>query len=260
MRPARMSLRRALATAVVVASAFAASARAEAAPGVRPTGPGLTAPAGPAVAEHVVDGIDVSHWQGTIDWTQVYGAGKRFAILKATEGQTFDDPNYASYRSGANAAGLFIGAYHFARPDTTTNDATIEADHFTSVAAPTAGDIVPVLDIEDSGGLSTSDLTTWVQTWLDRVTSTLGTRPMIYTGPNFWRTYMGDTTQFADEGYRLLWVANWDVPRPDVPANDWGGNSWTFWQWTDCGTVPGISGCVDLDYLKSSRKRFVLIK
>src|SRR3989442_6038255 len=174
--------------------------------------------------------------------------------MKATEGQTFDDPNYASYRSGANASGIYIGAYHFARPDTSANDATIEADHFTSVATPKSGDIVPVLDLEDSGGLSTSALTTWVQTWLDRVTATVGVKPMIYTGPNFWRTYMGDTTKFADEGYRLLWIANWFVPHPDVPAQNWGGAGWTFWQYDDCGSVPGISGCVDLDYLKASRK------
>jgi len=185
--------------------------------------------------------------------------GNSRAILKATEGQTFDDPNYAGYRTGANGAGVYIGAYHFARPDSTPDDATLEADHFTTVAAPRSGDIVPVLDMEDSGGLSTTTLITWAQTWLDRVSTTVGTRPMIYTGPSFWRTYMGDTTQFADEGYRLLWIANWGVPEPDVPAQNWGGNGWTFWQWTNCGSVPGISGCVDLDYLKASRRRFVRI-
>jgi lysozyme len=217
-------------------------------------------PSAPPVAERVLDGIDVSHWQGTIDWTRVAGAGKKFTILKATEGQTFDDPNYSSYRSGAGAVGIIIGAYHFARPDTSANDATIEADHFTGVAGPKPGDLVPVLDIEDSGGLSSSALITWVQTWLDRVALTVGTKPMIYTGPNFWRTYMGDTSQFAEEGYRLLWIANWGVPEPDVPGQDWGGDSWTFWQWSNCGSVPGISGCVDLDYLKASRRRFVRLK
>ena len=55
------------------------------------------------------------------------------------------------------------------------------------------------------------------QTWLDRVRTTLGAKPIIYTSPNFWETAMGDTTQFADEGYRLLWIAHWDVPEPSVP-------------------------------------------
>src|SRR6266540_2818609 len=68
-------------------------------------------------------GIDVSHWQGTIDFDAVAGAGVRFVFAKATEGQTFDDPNYATYRADAAAAGLAFGAYHYARPDGTTNDA-----------------------------------------------------------------------------------------------------------------------------------------
>jgi lysozyme len=213
----------------------------------------------PWVASDTIDGIDVSHWQNTIDWSQVAAAGYRFAIMKASEGQTFDDPNYATNRAEANAAGIYIGAYHFARPDSTTNDATIEADHFTRVATPKKGDIVPVLDIEDSGGLPAADLIAWIRTWLGRVESTVGVKPMIYTGPNFWRTATGDTTEFADHGYRLVWIANWFVPKPDVPANDWGGNSWTFWQYDNCGTVPGISGCVDLDYLKRGRGKYILI-
>ncbi len=69
-----------------------------------------TRPLQPLPIGTTIDGIDVSHWQGTIDWSQVAGAGYRFAILKATEGQTFDDPNYAGYRTGANGAGVYIGA------------------------------------------------------------------------------------------------------------------------------------------------------
>jgi len=58
---------------------------------------------------------------------------------------------------------------------------------------------------------------------------------------------MGDTRWFADNGYPVLWVAHWGVNAPTVPAQNWGGRSWTFWQYTNCGSVPGISGCVDLD-------------
>jgi hypothetical protein len=70
---------------------------------------------------------------------------------------------------------------------------------------------------------------------------------MIYTSPGFWADHMGDTTMFADQGYGVLWVAHWFVPNPSPPANGWGGYSWTFWQYDNCGSVPGISGCVDLD-------------
>jgi hypothetical protein len=70
---------------------------------------------------------------------------------------------------------------------------------------------------------------------------------MIYTSPAFWKTYLGDTTMFADQGYTVLWVAHWFVSAPTTPAANWGGRSWTFWQYDNCGSVPGIGGCVDLD-------------
>lgn len=71
---------------------------------------------------------------------------------------------------------------------------------------------------------------------------------MIYTSPSFWSTYMGDTRQFADAGYTVLWIAHWtSASQPTVPAQNWGGHGWTFWQYTDKGTVSGIKGSVDLD-------------
>ena len=63
------------------------------------------------------EGIDASHWQGAINWTRVAGASKKFVYLKTTEGTTYVDPTFASNRSGARAAGIKVGAYHFARPD-----------------------------------------------------------------------------------------------------------------------------------------------
>ena len=80
-------------------------------------------------------GIDVSHHQGLIDWSQVAGSGQRFAFAKATEGSTFVDPNYAFNKSEAEMAGIVFGAYHFARPDAATNDAIVEAEQ---VAGPEA--------------------------------------------------------------------------------------------------------------------------
>ncbi len=84
-------------------------------------------------------------------------------------------------------------------------------------------------------------------------------KPLIYTNPSFWRTNMGDTQSFAKAGYKLLWIANWDVPTPDVPANDWAGHGWTFWQNTDCATVNGIAGCVDGDLYRYQTFRRVRI-
>jgi GH25 family lysozyme M1 (1,4-beta-N-acetylmuramidase) len=219
----------------------------------------MATPAGAARRDADLPGIDVSHWQGTIDWSAVAATGQRFVFAKASEGQTYDDPMYAANRAGAGANGILFGAYHFAQPDTSTNDAVIEADHFADVAAPVRGDLYPVLDIEASNGLSVEALTTWVHDWLVEATARIGVKPLIYTNPSFWRTNMGDTQSFAKAGYKLLWIANWDVPTPDVPANDWAGHGWTFWQNTDCATVNGIAGCVDGDLYRYQTFRRVRI-
>jgi GH25 family lysozyme M1 (1,4-beta-N-acetylmuramidase) len=192
-------------------------------------------------------GVDVSHWNGTINWTSVAGAGIKFAIQKASDDQSYVDPTYVTNRNGAAAAGIKFTGYHFARPDSTANDAVIEADHFVDTAQLAPGDLIPALDLEMTGGLAVSALQNWTMAWLNRVTQRLGVKAMIYTSPYFWKTYLGDTQMFADEGYKTLWIAHWGVTSPSVPANNWGGNGWTFWQWTDCWNVKGISGCVDGD-------------
>jgi GH25 family lysozyme M1 (1,4-beta-N-acetylmuramidase) len=199
-----------------------------------------------------IPGIDVSRHQGTIDWAQVAASGQRFVIAKATEGLLSVDPTYATDRAGAMAAGLVFGAYHFARPDLHPNDPMGEADHFVDTAQLGPGNIVPVLDLERSGDLTQAQLTAWILAWLGEVTARTGVRPMVYTSPNGWANRTGDTTAVADAGYTLLWIANWFVSQPTVPANEWQGNGWVFWQYSNCGTVPGIQGCVDLDWYKSS--------
>jgi GH25 family lysozyme M1 (1,4-beta-N-acetylmuramidase) len=199
-----------------------------------------------ANAAAYLPGIDVSHWQGAIDWRSVANAGYKFGVAKATEGRTYNDPTYGANKKGATAAGLKFTGYHFAHPDTTTNDAVAEADHFLSVASLRSGNLIPALDMEDSGGLGTEALISWTLRWLEEVRTRLGVRATIYSGPSFWKTHMGNTTLFADRGYKL-WIAHYGVSSPSVPANNWGGRGWTFWQWTDCKTVNGIKGCVDAD-------------
>ena len=195
-----------------------------------------------------LEGIDVSRWQASIDWTQVAAAGKAFAIIKASQGTSYTDPYYATNHNGARAAGLRTGAYHFAEPDATPNDAILEADHFVSTLGLLKGDLTPALDLEGTQVLGVAALQAWVISWLGEVTAKLGVRPMIYTSPNFWKNSMGDTSALADAGYTTLWVAHWGVTSPTVPAKNWGGHGWTFWQYTSSGSVPGITtGRVDLD-------------
>ncbi|MGH2693936.1 MAG: glycoside hydrolase family 25 protein [Actinomycetota bacterium] len=211
----------------------------------------------PARAQTYTLGIDVSHHQGTIDWNRVVDSGHVFAFHKATEGATFTDPNYGRNRADAGAAGIPFGAYHFARPDGGTiaaaqADAISEAEHFLDVAQPAPGDLVPVLDMEATGGLPARRLIAWTQAWLDAIVSALDVQPLIYTSPNFWKTNVDDTTTFADQGFPL-WIAHYtSAAAPNVPAANWNGEGWSFWQWTSCATVPGISGCVDEDRFPDS--------
>jgi GH25 family lysozyme M1 (1,4-beta-N-acetylmuramidase) len=194
-------------------------------------------------------GIDVSHYQGRIDWTRVARSGNHFVIAKATEGRTYIDQTYLRNKSQAEANDLAFGAYHFARPDKGPHDAVREANHFLDVARLEPGNVIPVLDLETTGGLSKRQLTRWILTWLRRVRERLGVRPMVYTSPFGWAERTGNTTAVANAGFDALWVAHWGVRRPSLPARDWGGYGWKVWQRSDCGAVPGIRGCVDVNLL-----------
>lgn len=210
--------------------------------------PTVTPTAAPTATPTNLDGIDVSYHQGTIDWQQVAAAGKRFAFVRASAGTLTADTAYAPNRSGARAAGLTVGSYHYANPDTAPNDAANEAGWFLQNATIATGDLVPVLDLEVSNGLDAAALTAWAQIWLDRVYGATGVRPIIYTNATFWQTAMADTDWFARNGYPVLWIAHWTTAsQPTVPAGGWGGNGWMFWQHSSMGGVPGISGPVDLD-------------
>jgi GH25 family lysozyme M1 (1,4-beta-N-acetylmuramidase) len=207
----------------------------------------------PAPTTSNAEGIDVSHWQGTIDWARVRAAGKRFAFIKASENTSFVDDRYQWNRAQAKAAGLYVGAYHFAKPSSASGDAVAEADHFVDTADWTSGELLPVLDLEDTGGLGSSALVTWVRTFLTRVYDRTGERAIIYVSPSFWSTKMANSTWFAKNGYGVLWIAHWTTASsPSVPAESWGGKGWTFWQYTSDGSVSGISGRVDLNRYKGT--------
>jgi len=211
----------------------------------------LVAPAAANAASYA-KGIDVSNWNGSIDWIQVAGDGYSFLFAKATEGTTFTDVTYAINRAGTQGLGLRLGAYHFARP-VGTSDATIvasavaQADHFVDIAQPSGGDLPPVLDLEVTGGLAPSALLRWTQAWLDEVHARTGVTALVYASPSFWKTKLGDSTVVAGSGAKL-WIAHWTTnAAPTVPASNWNGLGWSFWQWTDCVQVPGFAHCSDGD-------------
>jgi len=207
----------------------------------------LAAPvSGRADAAARIPGIDISEYQNKIDWDKVGNSDVRFIIMRATKGLDYADPKYPSNSAGATAQGIKWTAYHYAIPDGKKGDAVAQANFFVKTAHLHPGNILPVLDMEFTGGLGRGRLEDWTAQWLNRVYHLTGAKGIIYSSPSFWRSYLGDSTRFSSHGYKL-WVANWFVKKPDVPASNWSGNGWTFWQWSDCGSVSGITGCVDKD-------------
>ncbi len=213
----------------------------------------VTAPQA-ARAETALTGIDVSNWQGQIDWLTAASSGHAFVFAKATEGTTFTDVTFPLNRTGAALAGMRFGAYHFALPAGSSDaevvaNAIKQADHFVAVAQPQRSELLPVLDLEKTGGLSVARLSLWVQAWLSEVVARVGVKPIIYVSPSFWKAALGDSPVFAGAGHRL-WIAHWTkAALPILPGANWGGLGWTFWQWSSCQRVTGINGCVDGDRL-----------
>lgn len=183
----------------------------------------------------MIQGIDVSHWQGTIDWPAVRAGGYDFAILKATESTGYVDPTFAANRARARAAGLITGAYHFAR----AGDPVAEADHFVAAVGSLAPGEIAVLDWEVPG----SNPPAWCLTWLQRVHQRLGGYPLVYMNASTARAWKWKTVEAA--GYQL-WLAKYDLSTayPGV-VGDW--SKVVMKQHSDKGKVPGVAGAVDLN-------------
>jgi lysozyme len=209
------------------------------------------APSGQAMAASRLPGIDISSYQGDIDWKKVDASDVRFIIMRVSHALDLDT-RFAEYSAAATAHGIPWGAYQYVEPSGKKGDAAEQADLFLQTAKLGSGNLLPVIDIERTNGLGAAALQDFVAQWLNRVRNELGVRPVIYTSPSFWRAALADTKRFSSRGYRL-WIAHWKTRRPDVPAGNWSKHGWTFWQWTNCGSVSGIKGCVDKDRLNGSK-------
>ena len=190
-----------------------------------------------------VQGIDVSHFQGTVNWSAVKAAGITFAYAKATDGNTYTDPLFKTNWPAMQAAGILRGAYHFYESN---DDPLTQAQNFLKVVG-TLGvqDLPPVVDIEAfKGNFGTQSLASNLQVWLDTIASALQRTPMIYTNTTFWNTNMN-----ANFSKYPLWIAEYGVSQPKIP-NGW--SNYNFWQNSQSGAVAGVSGSVDLDVFAGS--------
>lgn len=194
-------------------------------------------------------GIDVSHFQGDVNWDEIKKAGIIFVYDKATEGETYVDPKYARNRLGAHEYDLLHGSYHFFESD---DDPKKQAELFISVIEHKPGDMPPVLDLEEGGikgEVSLNELSKNIMTFLKYVEEKLNVKPIIYTNHKFGNKYLTDP-EFAK--YEL-WIAEYDVPQPLIP-DIWKNQGWLIWQRTERGKIEGSIGDVDHDLLNPSKK------
>ncbi|HUS33196.1 MAG TPA: GH25 family lysozyme [Kofleriaceae bacterium] len=188
----------------------------------------------------VVKGIDVSYYQGTINWTSVKNDGVKFAFIRVSDGLNTIDSKFAANWSGSRAAGVKHGAYQFFRPG---QDPIEQADLLLQKIGGKleADDLPPVIDVEASDGQSAAVITAKVKKWVAHVKAAIGRDPIIYTGFYFWR----DSVGAPDVTSSPLWHAQYsDAACPNI-APPW--SKWALWQYSSTGTVAGISGNVDMN-------------
>jgi lysozyme len=193
-------------------------------------------------AAHVmpIQGIDVSYFQGNVDWKKVSKAGVRFAYIKATEGTDRFDPEFRDNWNGAKKAGVLRGAYHMMY---WCSPASAQASWFLKHLPNDPDTLPPVLDVEWNGysktcphEISRKSALAKIKVALDAIEAQTGRRPIIYTDPKFHRDVLeGEFTEYQ------FWLRSVAAK----PEAKYLGRDWSFWQFTTTGRVPGVAGAVD---------------
>jgi len=186
-----------------------------------------------AASSYQVVGVDVSTYQGTIDWGVMASQGIDFAFIKATEGSSLLDPEFKANWAGAQKAGVLAGAYHFFSFET---PGARQAAWFIQNVPPRAGMLPPVVDVEWYNQFKAShpakqDVVTQLQAYLDALEAAYGAKPIIYCSEEMLRDYLGGFGAYP------LWVRN-VVEAPRMP---WG-RFWTFWQYSSTTQLKGYKG------------------
>ena len=198
----------------------------------------------------MLKGIDVSHYQGTVNWKEVAANGIAFTFVKATGGTSFVDPQFKNNWHGSRSSEVIRGAYHFFYP---SEDPVKQANHFLdTMGALQPTDLPPVLDIEILDNTSPAVLIENSLQWLDTVEKATGRIPMVYTDVAFGNQYLSDS-RFQKYG---LWIAEYGPAVRSVPS-PWASSGWNFWQYSQSGNIPGIAGVADTDYFAGNRESLV---
>ena len=213
---------------------------------------------GLAASRYLVRGVDVSHYQGEIDWQVLSGQNIRFAYIKATEGSSHVDRRFAENCEKAMKTDLKVGAYHFFSFD---SPGTAQAEHFIRIAEPFHNCMVPMVDVEFYGNKRDNppdpDLVEpELKDYLDRLEQACGQKPVIYATKETWELYIcGKFDSYP------LWIRDiWTEPTLRAEAGNHQEYDWTFWQYTNRGRLKGFSGeepFVDLNVFYGMEKEWL---
>ena len=189
-----------------------------------------------------IQGIDVSHHQGAIDWDAVATNEKiRFVYIKATEGATHQDTRYRQNIAEARQAGLPVGSYHYFHPDIPVTE---QLKNFTKVVNMDFQDLIPVVDIEESNNLTGKQICDSLKRFTSLLKDFCGKQPVIYTHQRFYNDYLQKS--FCQTG---LWIARYGffIFKPMPQLEDMRNGM--IWQYSNRGRIDGIEGHVDLNTL-----------
>ena len=188
-------------------------------------------------SDAIYQGIDVSRWQGYIDYQRVKQAGIEVVYIKASEGTSYVDPYLETNYINAKANGLKVGFYHYVRARSEAA-ARQEADHFANTIAGKEVDCRLAMDFESFGNLSNVQINNIAEAFLKRLGEVTGKELVIYSNTNDARTVFSE--ELANN--YPLWIAQYGTEEP----NDNGKwSSWIGFQYTSTGIIAGINGYVD---------------
>ena len=223
-------------------------------------------------ASETIRGIDVSEYQGHIDWEALRDSGAvSFCIAKATEGLHLIDAEFGRNWKAMRAMNIPVrGAYHFARPSHDPEGAARQASAFVDTVGRFHDGEFAVLDIESdfahdtpssgsgehiAGAMDADALVLWCLSWISAVLHSSGLPPhrvVVYTGAWFWNphTTPGDARDALTKHFPL-WVSSYtDATEPESVPQGW--LSWLLWQFTDNGSIDGIDGPVDMSTFRGT--------
>lgn len=195
---------------------------------------------------HAVHGVDISRWQGDIDWEKLRSHGANFAFIKATDGGDHLDPMFKKNWRAAEEAGLKRGAYHFFYWCRTGAE---QADWFIRNVPKVPGALPPVIDVEWNGESRCrkvpprAQVIAKMQAFMDKLERHYGQRPIIYTAPDFYADNLKG--EFLDYPFWLRAVAQ-------HPSKVYPGRKWVFWQYSGSGLSKGVKGKIDLNVFHGS--------